>query len=87
MEAIQLPQWIWVKITKNSKLLQDIIKEVNSLRSVSIDGTDFSIELVLGADLKFLANNVEIQSANATYCVWWSVQLLKGTIQVYSGLS
>ena len=43
----------------------------------------------LGADLKCLATVVGIQSVNATYsCVYSvSVQLLKGTIQVYSGIS
>ena len=51
--------------------LQDIMKEVDSLNTITVDNTDFSIELFLGADLKFLATVVGVQSANATYaCVW-----------------
>ena len=51
--------------------LQDIMKEVNSLKTITVDDTDFSIELFLGADLKFLATVVGIQSTNATYvCMW-----------------
>jgi len=51
--------------------LQDIVNEVNSLKVVTVDDIDFTIELFLGADLKFLATIVGIQSANAIYsCVW-----------------
>ena len=51
--------------------LQDVVDEVSSLQTVTVDGTEFDIEVYLGADLKFLAIVTGIQSATATYsCVW-----------------
>ena len=51
--------------------LADLIQEVKSLSSITVDNESFPIEYFLCSDLKFLAIVCGIESANSTYpCVW-----------------
>ena len=54
-----------------SEALKDIIDEVKNLQSVTVDGVVYDIEYFFGADMKFLAICMGIESATSTYsCVW-----------------
>ena len=56
---------------KLATALRDIIAEVETLTSISIDSEEFEIEYFLCSDLKFLAIVCGIEAANSTYaCVW-----------------
>ena len=53
------------------KCLSDIIDEVNTLSSVDVNGTTFTIDYYLGGDWKFLAMATGIDSASSTHaCIW-----------------
>ena len=51
--------------------LSDIIKEVEQLKSLTINGITFQVTFYFCSDLKFLAIACGIESATATYsCIW-----------------
>ena len=51
--------------------LSDIIKEVEKLKSLTINGITFQIRFYFCSDLKFLAIACGIESVTATYsCIW-----------------
>ena len=51
--------------------LSDIIKEVEELKSITVNGTTFEVTFFFCSDLKFLAIACGIESATATYsCIW-----------------
>ena len=51
--------------------LQDIVAEVESLKTIRVNGIDFEITYYLGGDWKFLAICTGIDSASCTYaCIW-----------------
>ena len=51
--------------------LRDIVTEVESLETITIDGKNFRIVYYLGGDWKFLALCTGIDSASSTYaCIW-----------------
>lgn len=51
--------------------LQNIIEDVQSLKSLSINGAIYTIEYYLGGDWKFLAMVTGIDSASCEYeCIW-----------------
>ena len=53
------------------KALQDIVAEVESLKTIRVNGIDFEITYYLGGDWKFLAMCTGIDSASCTYaCIW-----------------
>ncbi len=53
------------------KSLADIVKEVESLTSITVNDHKFTIEYYLGGDWKFLALATGIDSAASTYaCIW-----------------
>lgn len=54
-----------------SRGLEDIRKEVESLKSISVDGKSYEIEYYLGRDWKFLALVTGIGSAKSEFaCIW-----------------
>ena len=51
--------------------LQDIVNEINTLKSITVDGVSYEIERFLGGDWKFLALVSGIGGAIGTYpCIW-----------------
>jgi len=50
-----------------SEALKDIANEIESLKSIKINGHNFRIEFSLSADMKHLAICLGIQAVNATY--------------------
>ncbi len=59
------------KYSELSQALEDICDEIKSLKFITVNGDQFSVEFYLGADLKFLALCMGIEAANAKYsCIW-----------------
>ena len=56
---------------KLAEALKDLLDEIKNLGSLQVDGTTYHLEYFLGADMKFLAMCVGIESANSHFsCVW-----------------
>ena len=56
---------------KLAESLKDLLDEIENLKSIQIDGIVYDLEYFLGADMKFLALCVGIESANSKFaCVW-----------------
>ena len=54
-----------------SAALVNIIEDIKTMQSITIDDISISIEFFLGADWKFLALFTGIESASSTYfCIW-----------------
>lgn len=51
--------------------LSDLLKEVESLKSITVNEQTFTIEYFLGGDWKFLAMATGIDLASSTFaCIW-----------------
>ena len=50
--------------------LEDIVSEIKTLQSITIDGITFTVDFFLGADWKFLAQIIGLQAATAKYFVY-----------------
>ena len=59
--------------------LRDIIAEVETLTSISVDSEEFEIKYFLCGDLKFLAIVCGIEAANSTYACVCGVNALLQT--------
>ena len=58
--------------------LQNIIEDVQTLTSITINGYSYSIEYYLGGDWKFLAMVTGIDSASSNYaCIWCKCPMLE----------
>ena len=54
-----------------SAALVNIIEDIKTMQSITIDDISFSVECFLGADWKFLVLVTGIESASSTYfCIW-----------------
>ena len=47
--------------------LENIVKEIESLQSITVDGITFTVDFFLAADWKFLAQIIGIEAATARY--------------------
>ena len=51
--------------------LENIVSEIESLQSITVDGITFTVDFFLAADWKFLAQIIGIEAATARYfCIW-----------------
>ena len=50
--------------------LTDIADELRHLKSINVDGKEFTVQLYLGGDWKFLALVTGIEAATSLFCVW-----------------
>ena len=51
--------------------LENIVSEIESLQSITVDGIIFTVDFFLAADWKFLAQIIGIEAATARYfCIW-----------------
>ena len=58
--------------------LQNIIEDVQTLTSITINGSSYSIEYYLGGDWKFLAMVTGIDRASSNYaCIWCKCPMLE----------
>ena len=54
-----------------SEALVKIVEDIKTMKSITVDDISFSVEFFLGADWKFLALVIGIESALSTYfCIW-----------------
>ena len=53
--------------------LENIRDEIEQITTIAVNGVEYQVEFFLGADWKFLALIVGIESASANYCCIWCI--------------
>jgi len=54
-----------------TEAMENVVQDIKTLKSISVNGITFSVEFFLGADWKFLALVEGVNSASSKYfCIW-----------------